>query len=392
VTNQGLMNFLLLSGSNLIFLDLANVNVTCEGVSDLKIRLDNLKGLRLSNSDLTDKGLSEILSLAKNLNKLNLGFTKITGEGLVSLNGRLEKLHCLNLFDCRNLTNQGFKELLAVTGDYLIELIHFGVNVTYEGFTELGTKLAYVPRLNLKLCTSLTDRGLWELLSSTDGNLEAIILAGNHINGQGFMNLPFELKQLQELTIQDCVNITDFRLQDILGVAGKNLRKLDLDHSSISGEGVAESEIKLEKLETLTLSKCFDLTNDGLFELLNSTGGNLRALDLLATKVEGRGWHLLDAKLQNLRELNLIGCENLTNQGLFHILNISRQSLQKLDLTETLISGDQLAYWIERQQPTSLKYLYLQNCPNITPEDIERIRVFLPQCYVVPSADLVYNE
>ena len=95
----------------------------------------------------------------------------------------------------------------------------------------------------------------------------------------------------------------------------ENIRELDLSDSSITGVGVEEGVNSLPNLEVLNLYCCLNLTDGGLKEILRLSRCTLRVLDVSCTRITGQGFKE-GVSLPMLEELDLEGCNNLTDGGL----------------------------------------------------------------------------
>lgn len=89
----------------------------------------------------------------------------------------------------------------------------------------------------------------------------------------------------------------------------------------------------LPRLQTLSLSRCWDVTDAGRVHLKRLT--QLRSLDLSGTKATGAALeHLKD--MARLQKLDLSGCDNVADAGLEHLRGLTR--LRSLNLAGTTVT------------------------------------------------------
>ena len=73
---------------------------------------------------------------------------------------------------------------------------------------------------------------------------------------------------LEILYLEECRQLTDTGLKEILRISRSNLRDLNLSYTPITGVGVEEGVKYLPMLETLILHECRQLNHKGLTEIL----------------------------------------------------------------------------------------------------------------------------
>ena len=164
-------------------------------------------------------------------------------------------------------------------------------------------------------------------LSISNLNLRSITIRNIKSSGDLFSCLPSTLPNLEKLVLTNWRSLTNQGIIEILNRSRSNLRGLDLSHSGITGVGVEEGVNSLPNLEVLNLSKCDNLTDGGLKEILRLSGNKLRVLDVSWTKITGQGFKGV-VSFPMLEELNLFRCIQLTDSELktleWNILNPDR--------------------------------------------------------------------
>ena len=163
-------------------------------------------------------------------------------------------------------------------------------------------------------------------------------------------------------------------MRKILQLCGRTLRKLDLSRTHITGETLSEGDgVFLTFMEELNISYCYKLTDTGLSSILNVCGKNLKKLDLSRTEITGE--NLTDVNgiyLVCLKELDLERCAKLTDVGLKQILQLCRRALKSLNISETQITGETLAEGNE-DCLSCLEELNLEGCSKFTDTEFLRI-------------------
>jgi len=95
-----------------------------------------------------------------------------------------------------------------------------------------------------------------------------------------------------------------------------NLRSISVHNMVSTGDIFSSLPSTLPNLEKLVLNSWWSLSNQGLIEILNRSGSNLRELDLRYSHITGVGVEEGVKSLPNLEILKLVWCDNLTDGGL----------------------------------------------------------------------------
>ena len=251
-----------------------------------------------------------------------------------------------------------------------------------EDILEIKNLHCMPKRLNLENRRTLTNAGLLQLLGKCSATLEDLNLDMTHISGEGLESIPL-LEQLEKVNFGNCENLKNAGLLQLLAKCSATLKDLRLNGTKISGEGL-ESIPVLKQLEEITLRFCKNLTNTGLLQVLTKCSATLKDLDMCATEISGEGLEGLPV-MEQLEKLDLGDCKDLTTTGLLQLLAKCSATLEDLYLHRTQINGEILADWIARHAPGKLRKLNLGDCRNVSAADGERIRTALPQCQVYLS-------
>ena len=342
ITNKGLLQILQLCGNTLKSLSLQGTRATGENLAHLKGGLPRLEILNLmSCKQLTDAGLLVILHLSKHsLRSLNLGHTDITGDNLAAYNIDLSCLEILNLESCNNLTDKGFQLFLQIIGKSVKSLNLVHTNITGEYIPEYDEALPCLEKLNLTYCNQLTDRGLRKTLERCRDSLEYLELGWTGITGENMTEFTGTLHRVEYLNLTCCQHLTNRGLGQMLNLCCRRLKSLNLVKTKISGENLTGLEGYLPCLESLNLSNCPRLTDQGLICFLRMCGSTLTTLSMGGTHFTGEHFKDFNQTLPLLKSLSLIGCGKLTPNGLLYLLKLCERS--------------------------KLRYLYLAHCTKLS--------------------------
>ena len=267
------------SNINLRSVTMYNMWNTEDIIGRLPSGLPNLQKLVLTCwRALSDQRLIEILNRSRsNLRELYLCYLPGVEEEVNSL-PNLEKL---TLFSCKNLTNRGLKEILRISRN-LRELDLSYSKITGVGIEEGVNSLPNLETLNLNECIYLTDGGLKDFLRLFGCKLKVLDISQTNITGQGFKDEVISLPMLEKLNMGCCYNLTDGGLKETLRISGSSIRVLDVSATNITEQGFQDG-VSLPMLEELNLEECDQLTDSGLLEILSITGSRLKGVNVYGT-------------------------------------------------------------------------------------------------------------
>ena len=391
-TDRGLQA--VMSNPNIVVLKVCSNKILGENLEDSSTHVLDLKVLDLGGcSGLTERGLANIISRtnASNLKELNLrACCKMTDSGLVSilnkirdslkkldlsyidlaltdigsLTASLSSIEDLNLSYCRNLTDSVLFSILNKTGDSLKKLDLSGTNLTLNEIGSLSASLSSIEDLNLSWCRNLTDSGLVSILNKTGYSLKKLDLSYSNLTLNDIGSFSASLSSIEDLNLSCCDELTDSRLVSILNKTGNSLKKLDLSNTNLTLTDIGSLTASFSSIEDLNLSCCRNLTDSGLVSILNKTGDSLKKLNLSCTILSLTDIGSFSASFSSIEDLILRGCRNLTDSGLVSILNKTRDSLKKLDLSYTDLTLTDIGSLTASL--SSIEDLNLSFCPNLT--------------------------
>ena len=204
-------------------------------------------------------------------------------------------------------------------------------------------------------------------------SLRSITVDGIKSHGEILSPYPaFTLFSLEKLILKNCFQLTDKGLYKMLNISGSKLIELELSQcAKITGIGLTEEVKSLPRLEILKVENCIR-TDTGLHELLSISGSKLKELDLCGSSITGEGFKEGVRSLPNLEILRICWCHYLTDRGLREILEISGRYLNELRLCYTTeITG----IGLEELNLPSLEILYMTACDELTNKGFQNILI-----------------
>lgn len=166
--------------------------------------------------------------------------------------------------------------------------------------------------------------------------------------------------------------ITDNDLRALLEES-PNLQKMKLCSLNITGEAFVSENIRLENLTELDLNYCKNLTDDNLRVLLEKCS-NLQTLKLYSYDITGAVFASENIRLKNLTELDIMHCRKLTDDDLRLLLE-KCPNLQTLKLSSGNITG--AAFASENIRFENFIKLDLSYCEEVTDDNL---RLLLEKC------------
>lgn len=192
------------------------------------------------------------------------------------------------------------------------------------------------------LLMNMTEIIMMNLLNSFKEKLVKLQLKDRALpkNDQLCHQLSLPLIQVLELT---GISITDVEFFKFVNATGGRLKKLDVVETRIEAESAQIAPGKLKHLKYLDLSFNNMLTDNGLTRLINATEGYILDLALNHTKMNGESLELKANKLVRLRKLSL-NFSRIKNRGLEKIIQATGGSLTELNLNAVEVSEEHLQF------------------------------------------------
>ena len=337
-------------------------------------QLTRLRCLRISGCrHITDEGIQTLTTLHL-LTELDVSSTWICGVGLTGLT----TLESLELQRCPNIS-----QLFCLSTLVRLHTLYLdGYSSTFNALSSLTA----LRTLSLPDTKFADDSVVY--LSALHG-LRTLMLSATPFTDQGLTQLVSLVSNLTRLELWDCENITGRGLNALnrlqltsLNIRGHELNakiawsishittlaKLDISHTPITDRGL-ENLMLLTSLQELDLAECCDLTSDA-FSVVASFLTNLRVLDVTHTSIDDIAVQTITSLLTELRELDLDHCLELTDLA-FVDISQNLPFLKYLMIGSTCITDVAIEHNI--RFATTLQYLNLQDCDNITDDGIQML-------------------
>ncbi|KAL8579460.1 hypothetical protein ACOMHN_026825 [Nucella lapillus] len=207
-------------------------------------------------------------------------------------------------------------------------------NISDLGLETLFRKMPCIYRLELSGCNEITESGLWSCLNA----------------------------KIVSLCIMDCINVAD----DTLGAISQllpSLYELSLQAYHVTDVALALFSPKQSyTLSVLRLMSCWEVTNNGLVNIVNALP-NLTVLGLSGcSKISDDGVELVAEHLRRLRVLDLSWCPRISDASLEYIA-CDLSQLQELVLDRCHLVTDMGIGYLSTM--ASLHKLYLRYCQQV---------------------------
>ncbi|XP_053401958.1 F-box/LRR-repeat protein 7-like [Mercenaria mercenaria] len=342
----------------------------------------NLRSLSLKGSNITERTFVELLSKCTNLVTLDLsccnslfmsGTLLEKNSDMQLLKASLTNVLDVNLASIRYMSDATFNRIMTVCEN--VEKLSlagsqmaFSSNIyypdrssriasssvlTFKNFLDFMITQPCLTSLNLSK-TQIEDEHLEELVVVSGLKLQELILIGcRNVSDEGIAYICKHQPQLKSLDIRECPDLTN---STVLTVSAglSQLRNLYLNKCKQITDKAAMSLSRLNQLEVLDMSECFQVTSAGLVRGLCKeevtavlTHLNLNCCSLVGDsfvekaceclpllthldlgscfKISDNSVHSISSSLKYLRFLRLAWCKEVTDLGLLGLLTEGNQ-------------------------------------------------------------------
>ena len=282
----------------------------------------------------------------------------------------------LLLSNCNHLSNKGFTLILRNFCSGLKLLILHRVSVSTLRVKKGEKVLPMIEKLVLNECFNLNDARLSEILAACGTQIKElrIIKSGQIKDMIVKRDLKISFPSLEILKIKKCVNMTENGLHNILRMSGSELIELSLFGMMINGKEFDGKVKSFPKLKFLNLKNCENVDDAGLSQILASCGTSLEELNLRnLKKIKNiNGKHDLKISFPCLEMLCLDGCSNITDKGLYNILRMCGGELTEFYLVgSSFIRGQN---FMQEVKPfPKLEILDMHSCGYVTHENLHEM-------------------
>ncbi|GMH39460.1 hypothetical protein BSKO_07358 [Bryopsis sp. KO-2023] len=257
---------------------------------------------RLGNS-VNDEALRWLVDIPK-LKRLRVGSGNCHSLNFVP---NLVDLSVLSLAGCYALDSDTIKNLEGHTAVGVLDLFDCP-NVGDEELGGIGA-MVNLSELILSRCTAITDVGIAILSTSCSAaSLTYLDLTGcDIITDQALISIS-AMSRLEFLSVAGCYQISNDGLKNLVELT--SMRRLDISECpGVTDAGLKHLASALDLVD-LNLSGCDEVGDEGMSEITNLR--HLKGLDLsFCGKITDEGLMLL-VTLAELTHLNLLGCVGVT--------------------------------------------------------------------------------
>ena len=260
---------------------------------------------------VTDRLLGFVARHCKELSMLDLHSTFLTPAAVPELM-KLDKLTHLSLQDCGHQVSK-----IGIDRFTQLEALNVANTPVDDAWLERLFPLRALRRLNISGCTEITERGVYTVLDNVKA-LRKLNVRYSKVDGMMFM-MNFETSRMKVQRIS----------QDTLALVVTNrkaLLEVSLTLPCLEGSEVQVLRYFEEGLTHLWLTACGMRVN----EISIDKFSQLERLDVSNTDVND-AWLARLANLKTLQNLNLSGCDEITERGVKEVLENCR-ALRNLNL------------------------------------------------------------
>ena len=247
------------------------------------------------------------------------GDDSISKEDLMNLMGNMSHVEGISIENCTNVDDDVARMVIENCSPSLDTLkVSYGRDISEATWLMLANRCHGLKSLGVPRCDQFVDTALAVLLD----------------------NCP----RIESLDLTSCEGITAPLLLRI-PQAFSALRELTLDNIAVSDGLLTMIAQHSPRLEVLNINDCFDMTEDGLMEIATRLR-NIRKIgladlgpvvtDAVLTRMAENWPHLMDIDLRDCRSITdaglieLANCHRLRNVNVVGCVNISDVSIQHL--------------------------------------------------------------
>lgn len=317
------------------------------------LKLDSIEVHRCDQ--LTNEGIVSLAIFQTSLKELNLGMcSRVTDSSLLHICQYLVNLQYLNIQRCRAVTDWGIAEL---------------------------KKLKKLKTLNISQCDQITKDGLAEGICSKENYmLEDLDIHCLNLDQTGLIMISEKLPNLRSLDISYCFNaVTDSSVQVIF----KNqvmLHTLKMSHcDKVSDAGLTGMGKLEDNDEEGPIMSDYDDSNASPRIHLGSRAEEEIVRDARRKQDVMRmcekisldsytGFSL--ARLKNLRELDISGCNRITDVSLTYAFNFKELCILNMSLCQQ-VTHEGIEHLVKNCP--SIEYVNLNDCYNLKDDAVQKI-------------------
>eukprot|EP01122_Echinamoeba_exundans_P008862 TRINITY_DN301_c0_g1_i2.p1 TRINITY_DN301_c0_g1~~TRINITY_DN301_c0_g1_i2.p1 ORF type:complete len:342 (+),score=16.46 TRINITY_DN301_c0_g1_i2:520-1545(+) len=287
--------------------------------------------------DTGDTGLFRRLISFTSLERLTIYSSEVANRALLRLGRVLVNLKHLDLSGCEELTDQALGSISCL-GNLRTLNLHDCSSLTAKGFRSALQPLTQLESINLT-DTRVISRDSLPALTRLARSLRSLVLANCDVTNPILKQLA-ELSELTRLDLSECHSVTDAAMDVFSHLP--NLMDLTLTTLPITSVGLRNLSF-CKNLEFLSLMGCEELTDDAMMHI---------------------------AQLPRLRELNLWGCDKITDIGVKqYICKVQTLEVLHVEFCHKLTDDSVRAL----TGMPHIHYIGHNGCPHITPSTVKSL-------------------
>ncbi|KAL0221111.1 hypothetical protein RCL1_000965 [Eukaryota sp. TZLM3-RCL] len=332
--------------SYLKLLDLSHCNRLTDSSIQLLASCDALRDLQtIMLTGCVSIGNAGLSYLAENCNDIrNVDFREMSGiddSALEMVAHGCPQLRKCCISNCTRVTTEGIKTL-GVVCEYLKSLDISGLTgITDEGFTKLVVSTPELSVISCSRCTSLTPISLIELARHCRQLRSLDVSYVTEVDDSVVIELSINCPLLSHLDLYGCLNVTD---ESIIELTTRNNSVLTYFSvgpcAGVSASTVIDFVKKFIRLQSLTLSGCFKITDDVVIASIDNCP------DLTCLRV-GRCSKLTDKSVEyiieksSIKSLCIHQCQGISEKYVEKLKSISIDLVEiTMVLKNLFISND----------------------------------------------------
>ncbi|CAG8650528.1 35225_t:CDS:2 [Gigaspora margarita] len=262
---------------------------------------ENLKSIKIYGWNLNDNHIQSLIQYCSGLEEFRVvGNQNLSQFSVYSLINCIPILRVLDL-DGAFVLSDNFAETLATKCSQLTSLKICTDMMSVRGFDILAGKLTRLKELVLQNCSQLSDENI-ERFVRNNSSIQKMLLSGDKLSIRSFQAIISSLENLHHLDLR-CLKEMSHTIKWVTAL-GQNLHTILLDNLSVDDDLIDILSNNCKHVEIFGLSRCPFVTD--------------RSIDSIAEHSE------------NLRIVNLVGCNKITDTCLRILANKACYTLVQL--------------------------------------------------------------
>eukprot|EP00899_Mesostigma_viride_P029098 jgi/Mesvir1/9373/Mv08988-RA.1 len=318
--------------ADLCHLDIAGAGVTDRGIARLASRCSALQHLGLYGCvHVTEGSMMEVAEHCHSLRGLEIGWPPrsfgglLTGSSVSAVAGLCPHFVFLEAAYLRMGHQLSFADMARTLSRVQHVDLTGSARVNDEAVRALAENCSTLRALDIKACRDVTGAGV-ACLAEHCVDLRELNVMQTAVSDASMVPVAQRCRQMRRLEIGR-TRVTAATLMAV-GESCGQLEYLDLmELSNFEGmdAGVAAIGRGCLHLQTLHASYCQKLSDEGVIPLVHERGGQLRELNVFASKITDASLQAISSSCTALLKLNAISCHSITEAGILAVVRGCRQ-------------------------------------------------------------------